>query len=53
MRNRTRLIQSEYSTDFESESGHLIVVEDISVASYVVRVLTPKTRLPLLSRIQH
>lgn len=53
MRNKARLIQHEYTADFESEFDHLIVVEDVPVASNTVRVPTPNTSFPLLSQIKN
>jgi hypothetical protein len=47
MRSKTRFMQREYSVGFEPKSEYLIiieVVEDVPVASYTVRVPTPKTR---------
>lgn len=47
MRNKTGLIQREYSADFESKSDYLIVVEVVPVASYTVQVPTLDTCFPL------
>ncbi len=50
MRNKTGLIQREYSIDFDSKSEYLLVievVEDVPVASYNVLVPTPNTCFPL------
>jgi len=56
MRNKTRFIQREYSSDFESKSKNLLVieiVEDVPVASYNVRLPTPNTRFPLSSQFKN
>ena len=56
MKGKTRFIQLEFYTDYETSSDYLVLVEvvdDVPRVSYTVRVPTPCTHFPKFPHIKN